>query len=171
MHNNCGGTALHYAAIGSHIQCGILLTEAGASLKIKNKYSKNPVDIARAEFKEAIKQAVSFTTCKTLYIIGNAEEGKSTLIASLQAERTGFLDRIINRLRRVTDYRKRTTGIETVPHCSQRFGEVLLFDFAGQVDYHGHRQMFLEALLSKPGVSMTILLVIKLTEDDNVNLH
>ena len=77
------------------------------------------MDIARAEFKEAIKQAVS-TTRKTLYIIGNEKNGKSTLIAFLQAERTTFLGRIINRFRRVNDYHKQTAGIETVPHCSQK---------------------------------------------------
>ena len=56
-------------------------------------------------------------------------------------------------------------------HCSQRYGEVLFFDFAGQDDYHGPHQMFMESLLSKPGVSMTFLLVVKMTEDEDAILH
>ena len=171
MQNEFGFTALHCAASHNHIQCGILLAEAGASVKVKNKYSETPFNLARAGFEEAIKEALSFTTRKTLCVIGNAEGGKSTLIASLQAEKTGLLGSIINRFRRVSDHRQRTAGIETVPHCSQRYGEVIFFDFAGQDDYHGPHQMLLESLLSKPGVSMTLLLVVKMTEKEDPIMH
>ena len=171
MKDENGSTALHYAATRNHIQCGVLLAEGGASVRTKDKRSQTPLDIAKSDFREAIKQALSFTTRKTLCIIGNAEGGKSTLIASLQAERNSFLGRIFNRLRRVNDRRKRTAGIETVPHSSHKYGEVLFFDFAGQDDYHGPHQMFMESLLSKPGISMTLLLVIKVTEPEDAILH
>ena len=71
----------------------------------------------------------------------------------------------------VDDHRKRTAGIETIPHFSQRYGDVIFFDFAGQHEYHGPHQMFLEALLSKPGVSMTLLLVVKATEKEEAMSH
>ena len=171
MQDARGDTALHLAASGNSIQCGILLAEGGASVRTKNKFSQTPLDLAEAEFKEAIKQTLSFTTRKALCIIGNAESGKSTLIAALQAESNSFLGKIFNRFRRVSDHRQRTAGIETVTHFSQRYGEVIFFDFAGQDDYHGPHQMFLESLLSKPGVSMTLLLVVKTTEDEEVILH
>ena len=132
LQDELGGTALHVAAVCNHIQCGILLVERGASVTIKNQFSETPLDVAKADFKEAIKQTLSFTTRKTFCIIGNAEGGKSTLIASLKTESTGFLRRIFNHFRRVSDCRRRTAGTETVPHCSQRYGEVLFFDFAGQ---------------------------------------
>ena len=166
-----GDTALHIAATRDRIQCGILLAEGGASVRTKNKLSVTPLDLATAEFKGAIKQVLSFTTRKALCIIGNAESGKSTLIAALQAESNSFLGRIFNRFRRVSDRRQRTAGIETVAHCSQRYGEVLFFDFAGQDDYHGPHQMFLESFLSKPGISMTLLLVVKTTEEEDAILH
>ena len=166
-----GDTAFHLAASGNKIQCGILLAEGGASVKIKNKSSQTPLDLGKAEFKEAIKQALSFTTRKALCIIGNAESGKSTLIAALQVESNSFLRKIFNRFRRVSDRRQRTAGIETVPHCSQRYGEVIFFDFAGQDDYHGPHEMFLESLLSKLGVSITLLLVVKSTEEEEAILH
>ena len=171
MQTASGDTALHLAASGNHIQCGILLAEGGASVRTKNKLSQTPLDLAKTEFKEAIKQALSFTTRKALCIIGNAEGGKSTLIAALQAESNSFLGKIFNHFRRVSDRRQRTAGIETVPHCSQRYGEVIFFDFAGQDDYHGPHQMFLESLLSKPGVSTTLLLVVKTTEEKEAILH
>ena len=171
MKDENDGTALHYAAIHNHIQCGVLLAEGGASVRTKNKFFQTPLDVAKINFQKAIKQTLSFTTRKTLCIIGNAEGGKSTLIASLQAESNSFLGRIFNRFRRVDDQLKRTAGIETVPHSSQKYGEVVFFDFAGQDDYHGPHQMFIESLLSKPGVSMTLLLVIKVTEPEDAILH
>ena len=168
-----GRTALHYAAMSNHTQCGVLLAEGGASVTTKNQFSQTPLDVPNlsAEFKEAIKETLSFTTQKTLCITGNAEGGKSTLIAALQAESTGFVGRIFNHFRRVNDHLKRTAGIAIVPHYSKRYGKVLFFDFAGQDDYHGPHQMFLEALLSKPRVSMTLLLVIKMTESEESILH
>jgi len=171
MRTASGDTALHCAAHHNDIQCGILLAEGGASVRTKNKLSQTPLHLASADFKKAIKEALSFTTRKALCIIGNAESGKSTLIAALQAESNSFMGKIINRFRRVNDLRHRTAGIETVPHYSQRYGEVLFFDFAGQDDYHGPHQMFLESLLSKPGVSMTLLLVVKMTEEEEAILH
>ena len=173
MQNKFGGTALHYAANHNHIQCGILLAEGGASVRARNIFSLTPLEVTgvKTEFKEAIKQAVSFSSQKTLCVIGNAGAGKSTLIASLQAERSGFLGRIINRFKRVADCRKRTAGIETVPHCSHKYGEVIFFDFAGQDDYRGPHQMFLESFLTKPGVSMTLLLVVRVTEEEDAILH
>ena len=172
MVDHYGNTALHRAARKNHIQCGVLLAEAGASMRTVNKDSCTPLDVARsAEFVEATKQAASFTTRKTLCIIGNARSGKSTLIVALQAERSSFFGKIFNRYRRVDDNRKRTAGIETIHHYSQKYGEVLFFDFAGQHEYHGPHQMFLESLLSKPGVSMTLLLVVKATEEEEAMLH
>ena len=166
-----GDTALHIAASHNRIQCGILLAEGGASVRTKNKLSKTSLALASVGFRKAIKEALSFTTRKALCIIGNAESGKSTLIAALQAESNSFFGKIVNQFRRVDDHRQRTAGIETVPHCSQRYGEVLFFDFAGQDDYHGPHQMFLESLLSKPGVSMTLLLLVKMTEEEDAILH
>ena len=166
-----GDTALHVAAMCNRIECGILLAEGGASVRTKNNSFQTPLDVARPDFKIAIKQALSFTTRKAICVIGNSEGGKSTLIAALQAESNSFLGKIGNRFRRVSDYRQRTAGIEIVPHCSKKYGEVLFFDFAGQDDYHGPHQMFLESLLSKPGISIHLLLVVKTTEEEDAILH
>ena len=117
-------------------------------MRTKNKVFQTPLDLASEQFKKAIKQALSFATRKALCIIGNAEGGKSTLVAALQAESNSILGKMINRFKKVSDRRQRTAGIEIIPHGSQRYGEVLFFDFAGQHEYHGPHQMFLESLLS-----------------------
>ena len=171
MQDRYHDTALHFAAIYNHIQCGIFLAEAGASVRTKNTQSNSPFDLASVDFKAAIQQALSFTTRKTICIIGNAAGGKSTLIAALQAENNTFLGKMVNRFKKVSDHRRRTAGIETIHHCSKRYGDVLFFDFAGQHEYHGPHQMFLESLLTKPGVSVTLLLVVKVTEEEETISH
>ena len=171
MQNRSGDTALHIAANCNVIQCGILLAEGGASVRTKNKLSLTPLDLASTVFREAINEALSFTARKVLCVVGNAEGGKSTLIAALQAENNSVLGKMMNRFKIVTDRRQRTAGIEIILHSSQKYGEVVFFDFAGQHEYHGPHQMFLESLLSKPGVSMTLLLVVKVTEEEEAILH
>ena len=163
-----GSTALHFAARFNKIQCGVLLVEAGADMRTRNKDSKSPLDLASHDFQQAIQQAQSFSTKRIVAVIGNAEHGKSTLIAALQAEGNSLLKKLTNRFTKVQDIRQRTAGIEAVQFSSQKYGETLFYDFAGQSDYHGPHQSFLEAILSKPGVSVSLLLLVKATDEEDV---
>ena len=163
-----GSTALHFAAKKNRIECGVRLVEAGANMRTRNKDSKSSKDLASSRFRQAIQQAQSFSTKRIVAVIGNGEHGKSTLIAALQAEGNSLLKKFANRFTKVQDIRKRTAGIEAVQFSSQRYGATLFYDFAGQSDYHGPHQSFLEAMFSKPGVSVTLLLVVKLTDEEVV---
>ena len=163
-----GSTALHFAAKQNKIQCGVLLVEAGADMRTRNKDSKSPLDLASRNFRQAIQQAQSFSTKRIVAVIGNAEHGKSTLIAALQAEGNSLLKKLTNRFTKVQDIRQRTAGIEVVQFSSQKYGETLFYDFAGQYNYHGPHQFFLEAMLSKPGVSVSLLLLVKATDEKDV---
>ena len=163
-----GSTALHFAAKCNHIKCGVLLVEAGADMTVRNKDSKSPLDLARGNFRQTIRQAQSFSTKRIVAVIGNTEHGKSTLIAALQAEGKSIFKRFINRFAQVEDIRQRTAGIEAVQFSSRKYGQTLFYDFAGQTDYHGPHQSFLEAMLSKPGVSVTLLLLVKATNEEDI---
>ena len=163
-----GSTALHFAAKVNSIKCGVLLVEAGADTRTRNKKSKFPLDLGSHYFQQAIQRAQSFSTKRIVAVIGNGEHGKSTLIAALQAEGNSLLKKLTNRFTKVQDIRKRTTGIEAVQFSSQKYGETLFYDFAGQSDYHGPHQSFLEAMLSKPGVSLSLLLLLKVTDEEDV---
>ena len=163
-----GSTALHFAAAENRIESGVLLVEAGADIRTRNKDSKSPLDLASRDFRQAIQQAQSFSTKRIVAVIGNAEHGKSTLIAALQAEGNSLLKKLTNRFTKVQDIRQRTAGIEAVQFSSQKYGETLFYDFAGQSDYHGPHQSFLEAILSKPGVSVSLLLLVKATDTEDV---
>ena len=167
-----GYTALHHAAFHDRIQCGVLLTEGGASTVVKDRHSRNALNVARSEeFRHAIEQALSFTVSKIVCILGDSGVGKSTLIAALQAESNSFIGWTLNRyIKRISDNRKRTAGIATIPFHSQRYGVALFFDFAGQHEYYGPHQPFLESFLSKRGVSMTLLMVVKATDEEEAIL-
>ena len=163
-----GSTALHFAAM-NNIECGVLLVEAGADMRMRNKYFESPLDLASHDFQQAIQQAQSFSTKRIVAVIGNAEHGKSTLIAALQAEGNSLLKKFtIYRFTKVQDIRQRTAGIEAVQFSSQKYGETLFYDFAGQTDYHGPHQSFLEAMLFKPGVPVSLLLLAKATDKEDI---
>ena len=164
LHFAAGSTALHFAAAKNNIECGVLLVEAGADMRTRNKNPKSPLDLASHDFQQAIQQAQSFYTKRIVAVIGNGEHGKSTLIAALQAEGNSLLKKVANKFRKVQGIRQRTAGIEAVQFSSQKYGETLFYDFAGQTDYHGPHQSFLEAMLFKPGVSVTLLLLAKATD-------
>ena len=163
-----GSTALHFAAAESNIECGVLLVEAGADMRTTNKNSSSPLDLVSHDFQRAIQQAQSFSTKRIVAVIGEAEHGKSTLIAALQAEGNSLLMNVINKFRKVRDIKQRTTGIEAVQFSSQKYGETLFYDFAGQTDYHGPHQSFLEAMLFKPEVSVSLLLLVKATDKEDI---
>ena len=78
------------------------------------------------------------------------------------------MKRFTNRFAKVQDISQRTIGIEAVQFSSKKYGETLFYDFAGQFDYHGPHQSFLEAMLSKPGVSVTLLLLVKATDEADI---
>ena len=164
-----GSTALHFAAKYNRIKCGVILVEAGADITARNKDSKSPLDLASdCNFQQTIRQAQSFSTKRIVAVIGNAEHGKSTLIAALQVEGKSIFKRFINRFTQVEDIRQRTAGIEAVQFSSHKYGQTLFYDFAGQADYHGPHQSFLEAMLSKPGASVTLLLLVKATDEEDI---
>ena len=163
-----GMTALHYAAWYNHITCGAYLVEAGVNVQADNKYFRTPLHICSRKFRAAVQQAQSHPPKHVIAVIGNTEYGKSTLIAALQSEsRTVFQD-FIHMCAQVHNITQRTAGIETVPFSSAKYGKVLFYDFAGQADYHGPHQPFLEAMLSKPGVTVTVLLLVKVSEGRDV---
>ena len=165
--DDSGRSALHYAASSNHIQCGTLLVEAGADLRLVDRDSHTPLDLASKELKDVIIQTLSFNTKKTVCVIGNACSGKSTLIASLQNENAKLLKKLRHRLFGVKNISERTAGIEPVSLSSKRYGDTVFLDFAGQHEYHGPHEMFLESISSKSRCTVTIIMVVKVTEEES----
>ena len=166
-------TALHYAASYCHIECGNLLVKAGADVLAKNVYFRNPLQIGPESFVNKVQMVLSFTARKVIIVIGNSECGKSTLVAALERTSNSLWKTVLNYFKKV-HVRQRRGGIEAVTLSNQKYGEALIYDFAGPSEYHGPHQPFLEAMLSRPGVAITLLLVVKATEEEdtiNQQLH
>ena len=167
-HDPTGRTALHYAAEKDHIQCGILLLDAGASMdEILEPRTTSKISISCSQkFREAMKRASLFQSKKTVCVIGNACSGKSTLIASLQNENASYWTQLKHRFRGVKEIIERTAGIEPVTLSSKRYGDVVFLDFAGQHEYHGPHEMFLESILTQSRSTVTIIVVVKVTDEE-----
>ena len=166
-HNTINITALHYAARHNCIKCGVLLVEAGADVRVWSRRG-TPLEIGSKKLVNEFKQTLSFAAKRIIAVIGHAECGKSTLIAALEAEGKSWWMNIINVCRKVHDNRQRTAGIEAIEFSSQKYGEALFYDFAGQTQYHSPHQSFLEAMLSKPGVSVALLLLVMVTAEEDI---
>ena len=142
--------------------------EAGANVQADNKYFRTPLHICSRKFRAVVQQAQSHPPKHVIAVIGNTEYGKSTLIEALQSESRSLFQSLVYMFAQVYNIARRTAGIETVPFSSAKYGRVLFYDFAGQADYHGPHQPFLEAMLSKPGVMVTVLLLVKVSEERDV---
>ena len=114
-------------------------------------------------------RVLSFYTRKSVVIIGNSQHDKTTLVASLRNE-SRCLKKLVNRIKKMKIISDRTAGIDTVPFDSKKYGRVLFFDFAGQEAYHGPHQAFLRALLPRPGVSLSFLMLVKSTDPESTIL-
>ena len=161
-------TALHYAAGHNHIKCGGLLVEAGADLSGMNRTYRIPLIIGSIRLEDEVKRTLSFAAKRTIAVIGHAESGKSTLIAALVTESKNWWMKVINSFRKVHDISQRTAGIEPVKFSSVKYGETLFYDFAGQSQYHSPHQSFLEAMMSRPGVAVTLLVLVKAVEEEDI---
>ena len=159
-------SALHYAASYCCIECGNLLVKAGADVLAKNVYFRNSLQIGSESFVNKVQMVLSFTTRKVIIVIGNSACGKSTLVAALERTSNSLWKTVLNYFKKV-HVRQRRGGIEVVTLSNQKYGEALIYDFAGPSQYHSPHQSFLEAMLSRPGVAVTLLLVVKTTEEED----
>ena len=161
-------TALHHAAAQNRTNCGVLLVEAGADKSASDRLRLNPLEMGSKTFVHDAQKAYAFTTRRVIAVIGNSGHGKSTLVTALEHTSDNPWKKAVYRFKKVHDISQRTTGIEAVQVSNQKFGEALFYDFAGQSQYHGPHQSFLEAMLSKPGVSVTLLLLVKATNEEDI---
>ena len=116
---------------------------------------------------KAIVQNATLLPKKIVVVMGHACGGKSTLIAALLREGTLTVTKVFKQFQKVSNITERTAGIEPVSFKSQKYGEVIFYDFAGQHDYHGPHQTFLEALVNRPGTALTVLLLVRATEEED----
>ena len=184
--DNNGDTPLHISAIFGQSSCfHLLLHNYNAPIYLRNKKGKTAVDEAKNEsirkialdylkqqhsrilyeYKEvqALSSKKYFGAQKLtrVFVVGNVESGKSTLIESLTRE--NFFSSF-NPVSEAT-VPLHTSGIVPSVHYSKAIGRVLYYDFAGDPEYYSsHSAIISNVMQSKHGTNI-FLVVTNLTKD------
>ena len=184
--NKNGNTPLHLASICGSSKClHTLLHNYNAPVFLRNSSGKTAVDVAKNEatrnilksyiqeqhksivyeYKEvqdlSVKRYSGAQKLTRVFVVGNVESGKSTLIESLQRE--GFFSSF-NPVSEAT-VPPHTSGIIPSVHYSKTIGRVLYYDFAGDPEYYSsHSAIVSNVLQSKFGTNI-FLVVVNLTKD------
>ena len=183
QHNKCdptlcdlhGNTALHLACKGGETQpemveiAKTLLTSVDPSCV--NNTGQTPIELTtNYQLIQAISHLVK---CKTkqsvqtyinLFIVGNPETGKSTLVKAICKE-AGMLWKLLpKKVRRVKNVPPHTAGIIPTTFRSKTFGNTVLYDLAGQIEYYtSHAAVIQSTVISTPPA---FVVVVNLSESE-----
>ena len=92
-----------------------------------------------------------------MFVLGNPEAGKSTLVKSLQTEGAMF-SRIKHRFTKVTDVDERTASIIPYDVKSKALGRVTLYDFAGHREFYaGHDALLRNSMTASPSIVVLVI--------------
>ena len=171
-----GNTPLHLACIGGETQPKLvevakqLLTSGDPSCV--NSAGQTPIELTtNYQLIQAISHMVQ---CKTkqsvqtyinMFIVGNPETGKSTLVKAICKEATSILWKIVpKQVRRVKNVPLHTAGIIPTTFRSKTFGNTVLYDLAGQVEYYtSHAAVIRSTAISTPPA---FIVVVNLSESE-----
>ena len=185
-HKNCdptlcnqhGNTPLHLACIGGETQPEMvevakqLLRFVKVDPSCVNNAGQTPIELTtNYQLIQAISHIVK---CKTkqsvqtyinMFIVGNPETGKSTLVEAICKEATSILWRIVpKRVRRVKNVPLHTAGIIPTTFQSKIFGNTVIYDLAGQVEYYtSHAAVIQSTVISTPPA---FIVVVNLSESE-----
>ena len=93
-----------------------------------------------------------------MFVVGNPDAGKSTLVKSIGKEAEGFGSRLVSQLTKVKGVDVKTAGI--IPHeiISRSLGRVILYDFAGHKEFYaGHDVLLRNSVGTSPSVIMLVI--------------
>ena len=124
------------------------------------RYGSNPMDVySTSNVKMSSKNPPQ--PLVKIFVVGNASVGKSTLIAALQKELSRIV-KILTPVKKISGVHEKTAGIIPCEFESKKYGEVTLYDFAGQREYYStHAALLQNSIESSPPV---FLIVVNLCE-------
>ena len=152
--NNEGLTPLHFAIQKRHVHV--------VSELVKHNCNPSIVDKEYRQLEQSSSKRLSEGSLTKVFVIGNKQVGKSTLVEALRNENQkdpSFTKKVI----------PHTAGIVPSVHESSQYGRVLFYDFAGDPEYYSSHAAALERLLTSS--CHIFLLVVDLSEDDGVILQ
>ena len=125
-----------------------LLLEKGATPTYGNMDKCFPDHLQKQPTDMAIK----------MFVVGNPDAGKSTLVKSIEKEAEGSVQRLVNQLTKVKGVDVKTAGI--IPHeiITKSLGRVILYDFAGHKEFYaGHDVLLRNSVGTSPSVVMLVI--------------
>ena len=136
-----------------------------------NSAGQTPIELTTNY--ELIQAISHFTKCKTkhsvqtyinLFIVGNPETGKSTLVKAICKEANIFWKIVPKVLRRVKNVQPHTAGIIPTTFRSKTFGNTVLYDLAGQIEYYtSHAAVIQTTVISTPPA---FIIVVNMSESE-----
>ena len=142
---NYGSTPLDLAKSSKLIR---LLLEKGATPTYRNMDKCFPDHLQKQPTDMAIK----------MFVVGNPDAGKSTLVKSIEKEAEGIGSRLVSQLTKVKGVDVKTAGI--IPHeiITKSLGRVILYDFAGHKEFYaGHDVLLRNSVGTSPSVVMLVI--------------
>ena len=138
----------------------IQLTHDYDIIRLLIGYGADPQDVYEhyGQILEQYKKSQPLHLFMKVFVLGNSEAGKSTLVESLKTE-------VPDPTLVVSDVKGPTAGVVQLEWNSEVFGKVLFHDFAGHPEFESSHSAFLESSLSpSPSSSPPIFILV-------VNVH
>ena len=167
-----GNTPLHLACIGGETNPEMvkvakqLLISVDVDPMCVNNAGQTPIELTtNYQLIQAISHMVQ---CKTkqsvqtyinMFIVGNPETGKSTLVKAICKEATSILWKIVpKQVRKVKNVPLHTAGIIPTTFRSKTFGNTVIYDLAGQVEYYtSHAAVIRSTVISTPPAFIVVV--------------
>ena len=166
-----GDTPLHFACKFSQLEITEFLLSTGECDPLsKNEEGITPLEIATSvEIRDLLdhfcKGNYPLESVVKLFILGDHLAGKSSLLQALQSN-PGFITSLIGRFQKVKGVRQQTVGIDSLSFESKDFGNVVIYDFAGQREFLTSHAAFLQNSSSQMAGIFIVVTNIARSESD-----
>ena len=168
-----GNTALHLACIRGQTQPEMVKVAKNLIISVDplciNSAGQTPIELTTNY--ELIQAISHFTRCKTehsvqtyisLFIVGNPETGKSTLVKAICKEASILWKILPRELRRVKNIPPHTAGIIPTTFRSKIFGNTVLYDLAGQIEYYTSHAAVIQSTVTS--TTPAFIIVVNMSE-------
>ena len=142
-----GDSPLHFACEYNQVKVAQFLLSTGeCDPLIKNVEGLSPLEIATSqEIRKLLdhfcKGSYPLELVVKVFVLGDPMAGKSSLVQAIQDD-PGFLSSLTPK--KVQGVRKQTAGISLFSCSSSDFGDVMIYDFVGQREFHSSHATFMQ---------------------------
>ena len=144
-----GDTPLHIACKSNQVEITKFLLSTGECNPLrKNAVGLTPLEVTTSvEIRKLLdcfcKGNYPLESVVKIFILGDSMAGKSSMVQALQSN-PDFMSYLIGRFQRVKRVRPLTAGIDSITCNSNEFGNVVIYDFAGQREFLTSHAAFLQ---------------------------